>query len=190
MSKPQVRGTEALNQTHYTVQDYQNWEDRWELIRGEAWAMSPAPTTQHQDLVLSLGSLLANFLKGKPCQPFVAPTDVYLADDTVVQPDVLVVCDPAIIVTKGIIGAPTFVAEVLSDSTANKDLTVKKALYEAHGVQEYWLVFPNDGRVFVFRKEGPTFGKVQEYLPTDPVPSTSLKGFVWEPREILSIGTT
>jgi len=72
------------------------------------------------------------------------------SSDTVVQPDVFVVCDPDKIQDDGIHGAPDFVVEVLSDSTAYKDLTAKKSLYERAGVREYWLVDPHNGSVFPY----------------------------------------
>jgi Uma2 family endonuclease len=128
----------------FTWTDYQSWPDdeRWELIGGVAFAMSPAPTTSHQSVVLRLGSRLEASLVGKPCQPFIAPVDVRLSDDDVVQPDVLVVCKPETIKPSHIEGAPTVVIEVLSPSTATRDLRDKKALYEKHGVTEYIVVDP------------------------------------------------
>lgn len=194
MPGPPTAGSSALQaKPTYTVADYLSWDDgqRWELIAGEAFAMSPAPSRIHQKVVLNLGEKLTHFLKGKPCEPYIAPTDVFLpplADavdqtaNTVVQPDVLVVCDPAKLIDAGIQGAPDFIIEVLSDSTALKDLTRKKALYEAHGVKEYWLVSQDDGTVLAYRLEGQRYQLVQEYRPEDPVPSQALLGFIWESR--------
>lgn len=146
---------------HYTYADYCSWPDdtRYELIDGVAYAMAPAPTRTHQSLVLELARQVATALQGKPCQPFVAPLDVRLfhadeADDkvdTVVQPDVLVVCDEAKLDERGVRGAPDWVAEVLSPSSAKHDLIVKLALYERAGVREYWLLHPTDRLVTVYR---------------------------------------
>ncbi|MDR0311390.1 MAG: Uma2 family endonuclease, partial [Acidobacteriota bacterium] len=83
----------------YTYADYYTWDDgeRWELIEGEPYLMSPAPRQVHQEILRELLLQLATFLKGKPCKLFTAPFDVRLNadtyDDTVVQPDLLVVCD-------------------------------------------------------------------------------------------------
>jgi Uma2 family endonuclease len=99
--------------------------------------------------------------------------------DTVVQPDVLVVCDPAKLVDEGIRGAPDFIAEVLSESTALKDIDVKKDLYERHGVREYWVVRP-DGSIFAWTLVGSRFGPAKEYLPDMDALSTALPGFVWK----------
>ena len=128
----------------YTYSDYLAWpeEERWELIDGEAFAMTPAPTTLHARLVLRLGHQLEAALAGHRCTPFVAPVDVVLSDDTVVQPDVFVVCDRSKIRQAGVFGPPDLVVEVLSPSTGLRDRRAKRDLYERHGVREYLLVEP------------------------------------------------
>lgn len=136
----------------FTYGDYVKWpeEERWELIEGVPYDMTPAPSTTHQRISGELFRQIANYLKGKPCEVFGAPFDVRLPEgkereediETVVQPDILVVCDPKKLDEKGCRGAPDFVIEIVSPSTAKKDLVVKKALYEKHGVKEYWLVDP------------------------------------------------
>ena len=133
----------------YTVADYMNWpdEERWELIDGVAYDMSPAPTIKHQNIAGGLYSLLREKLKGKTCQPFIAPVDVVLSAVDVVQPDVIVVCDPTKITERNIQGPPDWVAEVLSPSTARKDLREKKALFERSGVKEYVVFDPLNGLV-------------------------------------------
>jgi Uma2 family endonuclease len=85
------------SQTRFTWDDYRTWADdeRWELIEGIAYAMSPALTTRHQGVVGRLFGRIESQLRGGPCRPFIAPVDVKLSDADVVQPDVLVVCDPA-----------------------------------------------------------------------------------------------
>ena len=117
----------SQHQARYTVADYMNWPDaeRWELIAGEIYNMSPAPTIKHQGIVGDFYSQLKQQLIGKPCIPYVAPVDVVLSDDDVVQPDVLVVCDPAKITEKNIQGAPDLVVEVLLPGTALKDMREK-----------------------------------------------------------------
>ncbi|MBI5329176.1 MAG: Uma2 family endonuclease [Betaproteobacteria bacterium] len=154
---------------HYTYADYAAWPDdvRYELIDGEAYAMAPAPTRTHQLLVGELFAQVYNALKGKPCQPFVAPFDVRLphadeADervDTVVQPDVLVVRDPAKVDERGVRGAPDWVAEVISPSSAAHDQITKLALYERAGVLEYWLLHPTDRLVTVYRLVDGRYGR-------------------------------
>lgn len=95
---------------------------------------------------------VAHFIKPKAkCQIFYAPIDVYLSDDTVVQPDIIVVCDPKKIVKKGCVGAPDLVIEILSPSTSKTDWRDKYQLYEETGVREYWIVNPDENLLHAFR---------------------------------------
>jgi len=132
-----------INQS-YTYEDYLTWPDdeRWEVIDGEAHDMTPAPTTKHQRIIGNIFISLNQFFRGKPCEPFLAPTDVVLDDRNIVQPDILVVCDPAKITEKNIQGAPELVIEILSPSTSVKDRREKKRLYERFGVREYIIIDP------------------------------------------------
>jgi len=131
----------------FTYTDYQSWPDdeRWEIINGQAYAMTPAPSVRHQKNVGRLYVKLENSLSGNPCVPLIAPTDVVLDEVNVVQPDILVVCDQSKITEANIQGAPDMVIEVISPSTTLKDRREKKALYERFGVLEYILVYPEDG---------------------------------------------
>jgi Uma2 family endonuclease len=189
-----ISGTSALKEKRrYTIEDYRSWPDdqRWELIDGVPYSMSPAPRVPHQDRAGNLFNRLYNFLEGKPCKVYMAPLDIYLQDEnsgeeeqTVVQPDVLAVCDPSIVKDDGIHGAPDFVAEVLSDSTANKDFSVKRELYETRGVKEYWLIQPDTCTVFQYLREGEKmqgerFAPIREFRRGEPVESGLFPGFVW-----------
>jgi len=164
----------GLPQSHqkigFTYADYLTWPDgeRWELIDGEAYAMSPAPTNAHQLIVGELFSTIHGYFRGKSCRPFVAPFDVRLpkvgvADqqiDTVVQPDISLVCDPDKLKDNhGCLGAPDWVIEVLSPSTAIHDQRTKRAMYERHGVAEYWLIHPGDRSVSIYRLVNFAYGK-------------------------------
>jgi Uma2 family endonuclease len=152
----------------YTYADYYTWMDntRRELLHGLIKLMSPAPAPQHQQILINLGSELRHLIKknrGK-CKIFPAPFDVRLPKngekedakiDTVVQPDLCIVCDPSKIDRRGCLGAPDFVAEVQSPSTTKYDLTEKFSLYETSGVREYWVVFPAVGvQVFLLQPDG------------------------------------
>jgi len=147
----------------FTYADYQNWptDERWELIDGEAWAMSPAPTIGHQTVVGQLFRQIDEALDGAPCRVLIAPVDVLLpaADEseenstTVVQPDILVVCDPKKITDRNVLGAPDWIIEVLSPATARHDHLTKRALYQRAGVREYWLVHPVDRVITVYTLE-------------------------------------
>ena len=144
----------------YTYGDYKTWDDdeRWELIDGVAYAMSPAPSVHHQKLVNYMVLQLGNFLTGKPCQVFDSPIDVRFeeADEagTVVQPDILVICDPTKIRYECIVGAPDLIVEVLSPSTAARDTIEKMRLYQREGVPEYWVVAPEEKAVYLHILEG------------------------------------
>lgn len=160
----------ALKDTqHHCYGDYLAWpaDVRYELIDGEAYLMAPAPDLAHQDVAGEIFRQVANAMEGRPCRPFIAPVDVRLpkqaeADesvDTVVQPDVFVVCDAGKLDRRGVRGAPDWVVEVLSPSTASHDQILKRKLYERHGVQEYWLIHPVDRVLTVYRLENGEYGK-------------------------------
>jgi Uma2 family endonuclease len=128
----------------YTYAEYCTWDDnqRWELINGVLYNMTPAPSTKHQSILGNLSLVISTHLKGKTCKPFVAPTDVVFDEYNVVQPDLLVVCDRSKITEANIQGAPDMVVEILSPSTSRKDRREKKTLYERFGVQEYIVIDP------------------------------------------------
>ena len=137
----------------FSYADYKTWpdEERWEIIDGEAYGMTPAPSEKHQRISANIFSILAGFFKNKPCRPYYAPFDVVLDDFNVVQPDLLVVCDPNKITLANVQGAPDLVVEILSPSTKLKDKREKKALYERSGVREYLVVWPDDEMVEQYR---------------------------------------
>ena len=134
----------------YTIEDWKMWDGRWELINGVAYDMTPAPNTDHQRISTRLNAGIFDALKeakrksgSGECEVFAAPTDVYL-ESGVVQPDLLVVCDPTKVSKRGIEGAPDLVVEILSPSTAGKDWSHKRWAYEAAGVREYLIVDPDE----------------------------------------------
>jgi Uma2 family endonuclease len=135
---------------HYTYADYGAWdtEKRYEILNGEAYMVS-SPSAAHQTISGELFGQLWNYLSGKPCQVFAAPLDVRLfpredgQDDTVVLPDILVVCDQAKLADRrSCRGAPDLVVEIISPSNTDRYLFLKLHLYLKAGVREYWLVDP------------------------------------------------
>ena len=142
------------DEQRYTYSDYLEWDDdqRWELIDGVPFLMS-APSRQHQKISVNLTGLLYNYLKGKTCELYAAPFDVRLnadtLDNTVVQPDVLVICDSEKLDDAGCKGAPDFIVEILSPSTSSRDRHLKFDLYRKVGVREYWVVEPDENIVSV-----------------------------------------
>jgi len=176
---------------HFTVADYLSWDDgeRWELIGGVAYNMSPAPSIKHHDIGLNFYSLLRNRLKGKPCKPFAAPVDVVLSEHDVVQPDVFAVCDPTKITPKNIQGAPDFVVEILSPSTSRKDLREKKALYERSGVAEYLVLGPLELYALLFRLDANgRYGAGEVYGPEESFELQILGGETVDLREVFEVG--
>jgi Uma2 family endonuclease len=147
---------------HHTYADYLIWSATYgnELLDGIAYVRDPpSPSRVHQEIVGEIHRQVANALQGKRARAYVAPFDVRLpkrgdADDqidTVVQPDVLVVCDLHKVDDRGVRGAPDWIAEVLSPSTATYDRTRKLSAYERAGVPELWLVDTIDRPVTIYR---------------------------------------
>jgi len=144
----------------YSYADYLQWpdEERWEIIDGVPYDMSPAPSTKHQAISMELGRQIANYLRDKECQVFAAPFDVRLPlneekDEeiyNIVQPDLSVICDPSKLDEQGCKGAPDLVIEIISPFTAKKELNEKFNLYERSGIPEYWVVFPKFNVVVVY----------------------------------------
>jgi Uma2 family endonuclease len=169
-----------------SYEDYVTWpaDERWEIIDGRPYNMTPAPSFRHQRVVGNLYHLLRAALHGEHCIVGIAPTDVILSQHDVVQPDVFVVCDGRKITDQNIQGAPELVFEVLSPATARKDRWEKKALYEKAGVLEYVLVDPEGQyaeRYLLRQDQGFDGGEV--FGPNQVVPLMSLDGMevaVWE----------
>jgi len=147
----------------YTFANYLTWVDdkRRELIKGFIKKMSPAPSRKHQEISGDIYFEFAGFLKTKEnCRVYHAPFDVRFPDlngetaadkiYTVVQPDISVICDLSKLDDKGCIGAPDLIVEILSPATVKKDLEEKYKLYEEKGVQEYWIIHPNDETLSIF----------------------------------------
>ena len=172
----------------YTYEDYCSWDDdkRWELIDGFPYAMS-APNRKHQEISGNIFSLLHNFLKGNPCKVYAAPFDVRLNadtyDDTVVQPDLLVVCDKSKLNNKGCTGAPDMVIEILSPSTAMLDRFLKFNQYLRAGIKEYWIVDPDSRTVSVYILKNGEY-VAHAYGNGEPIPVHVLKGCTIDMQEV------
>ena len=151
--------------------------------------MSPAPNRRHQEISSALHLSIGNYLQGKPCRVYHAPFDVRLPlppqkqksnkIDTVVQPDITVVCDLSKLDEQGCNGAPDWVLEILSPATSKKDLTEKFDLYQSTGIQEYWVVYPFEKIVSVFQLD--KTGKYQlvrtPFVEGENVPVGVFEGF-------------
>lgn len=147
----------ARNQT-YTYSDYLNWEGQWELIEGIPSRMA-SPGLLHQRLVSKIGIALGSYLNalGAGYETLVGPIAVRLSaadKDTVVKPDVLVMCQQERLDESGLKGAPDLVVEVISLSTAKTDRDTKFKLYRDNGVKEYWIADPEHSKVQVYNFKG------------------------------------
>lgn len=145
----------------YTYADYLTWkfEERLELFKGKIFKMA-GPNTRHQRVGGKLYLRIGNYLEKKTCMVFIAPYDVRLPVQnrkkdneitTVVQPDLGIVCDPAKIDDKGVLGAPDFVVEILSPGNSRKEIKLKHELYEEAGVGEYWVVNAEEQNIISYR---------------------------------------
>jgi len=173
--------TATKRDARYTYADYLTWSDdeRWELIDGVAYNMTPSPSRRHQEISGDLFRQFSVHLFGKCCKVYAAPFDVRFpapgesgeAASTVVQPDIVVVCDPTKLDDKGCQGAPDLVIEILSPYTSSKDLKEKFLLYERAGVSEYWVVHPAERTVMVFlRGTDGAYGRPARFASDDRVP--------------------
>ena len=169
-----------------SYEDYVTWpaDERWEIIDGRPYDMTPAPSFRHQRVVGNLYHLLRAALHGEHCIVGIAPTDVILSQHDVVQPDVFVVCDGRKITDQNIQGAPELVFEVLSPATARKDRWEKKALYEKAGVMEYVLMDPEGqyAERYLSGSDG-RFDRGEVFAPDQMLPLRALDGAeipVWE----------
>lgn len=151
----EVEVRQEKTQGAYTAEDYRALPDdqRMELIDGVLYDMA-APTGIHQLMGGEIYAVLRDYIRkqnGK-CLPMYAPIDVQLDcdDRTVVQPDVLVLCDVSKLSGNTILGAPDFIVEVLSSSTRKKDMFVKLEKYATAGVREYWMVDLEKKKILVY----------------------------------------
>jgi len=165
----------------YTYADYLTWpdEERWEIINGQVFDMSPAPKSKHQFISANLLTEIGLYLKGKKCKIVAAPFDVRLFDGlrmndkdihTIVQPDLSVFCKENVIDEKGAIGPPDLVIEILSESSRFKDLNIKLLLYQRHKIQEYWIVDPDTEMLYQYILEANgLYQIIKEYTKNDTI---------------------
>ena len=127
---------------HYSVDDYQLWEGDWELWQGTAVAMTPSPFGPHSRLLVDVAATLKVAIEAARCDATVlAEIDWILSHNTVLRPDLVVVCgrEPE----RHLEEPPAIAVEILSDSTRERDLTYKRTIYQSQGVSYYLIVDPN-----------------------------------------------
>ena len=157
---------------YYTYSDYLTWQfkERVELFLGRVTKMSPAPNVNHQRLSSNILGLIWNFIRYKECQVFSAPFDIRLPitnkkghKDTVVQPDIVVICDESKLDEQGCNGAPDIVVEILSPGNCSREMKDKFELYELSNVPEYWIVDPEHQDITVY-----SLNEVFKYIGSKP----------------------
>lgn len=165
-----------------TYEEYRNLpgDDRYELVEGEL-LLTPAPSRRHQLILGKLYLRLGTFVESQGLAPLLfAPLDVVLDDHTVLQPDLLYVSrerSAKIESNSGVHGAPDLVVEVLSPSTAKRDLEVKRKLYGQFGVREYWIVDPDERSIEVLTQQGDGLETWQRYTSPDGLTSPLFPAF-------------
>ena len=177
----------------YTYGDYLTWQiaDRIELIKGKIWKMAPAPSSGHQRINMRLSARLFNYFEnnqgiGKSCEVYAAPFDVTFTKpqqdqkkaNTVLQPDICVICDATKVDNRGCNGAPDLVVEVVSPGNSRHEMQRKFEVYEEFGVREYWLVEPSEERVIIYTLQEGKFVGHQPKFKEQAISSHIFPGFI------------
>lgn len=186
---PEIFSLDQLDfSRQYSYADYFRWkfEERVELIKGYIYEMGPTPTPLHQRILGELLFRFGNSPQENSWQLFAAPLDVRLPDPenqtadeliyTVVQPDICIICNLEKIDSRGCIGAPDLVIEILSPESSGKDTGIKFELYQEKGVKEYWIVNPAEKMISVFILENEKYGNPAIYTENDVISPALLPG--------------
>lgn len=179
----------------YTYADYKKWNDdeRYEIINGVIYNMSPAPMRVHQKISGNLFFLIKAYLRAKKCQVYAAPFDVTFIDydnqsdeetETVIQPDIVVVCDEKKLTDYGCKGVPDIVVEILSPYTFKKDKIEKFNLYEKYGVKEYWIIYPGEKIIEIYKLIDGKYGIPEVYGIDDKIEVKYLGDLVIDLKEV------
>lgn len=172
----------------YTYADYLTWQidEMVELIKGRVFrSAAAAPRRIHQEISGKVFNKLFNFLEKHPCKVYEAPFDVRLPVrskknediDTVVQPDICVICDKSKLDEMGCVGAPDLIIEILSPGSNKKELKNKYEVFEDSGVKEYWIVHPDEQTVMTYTLTAGKFIPSRLYTSGDVIGSKSIPGF-------------
>lgn len=170
----------------YSYADYLTWQfkERVELIKGRIFKMSPAPNLKHQRISGDVFYEFKSFVKSKKCQVFHAPFDVRLPVsskkdkiDTVVQPDITIVCAEAKLDVQGCNGTPDIVIEILSPGNTKREMKEKFDLYLAAKVPEYWLIDPERESVIIYSLVEFDYIGSRPFMAGDTIISKALAGF-------------
>lgn len=164
----------------YTYADCKTWpeDERWEIIDGVAYNMGAAPMRVHQKISRNLLVKISVYLENKTCEVYDAPFDVRFVDnaeqkdfeiENVVQPDLVVVCDPKKLDDYGCKGSPDIIIEILSKNTTKIDKIKKFDLYEKYKVKEYWIVSPDTEMIEIYTINNGQYGRPQIFVKEDKI---------------------
>ncbi|MDB2122851.1 Uma2 family endonuclease [Clostridium paraputrificum] len=171
----------------YTYNDYLTYDEgeRIEIIEGNIYAMSPAPSRIHQKIIMKISNQLENYIKSNngSCEVYPAPFDVILKNDdeevgnskNVVQPDISVICDKSKLTDKGCTGSPNMIIEVVSPYNPSNDFVKKLNLYQDYKVQEYWIINPMKKNILVYNLTDTGYDTPNMYSFNDVVPVSIFK---------------
>ncbi len=181
--------------TKYSYADYKTWDDneRWEIINGVVYNMSPAPMRIHQKISGTVFRKIGNFLEGKSCQVYDAPFDVRFIDyenqaddeiEIIVQPDIVIVCDENKLDDYGCKGSPDIIIEIISPSTFKRDKIEKFYLYEKYEIKEYWIVYPFEKNVEIYKLTEGKYEIPEIYGKDDKIIVKHLDNFVLDLKDV------
>jgi Uma2 family endonuclease len=179
----------------YSYADYLKWdfEEIVELIKGKIFKKSAAPNRKHQEVSMNLSRILGSCLKGQKCKVYAAPFDVRFSRDpedkkvdSVVQPDISVICDPSKLDDRGCFGAPDLIVEILSPNNSRVELQNKFELYEEFGVREYWVIHPVECSLLIYKLVEGKFQPSRLFTSGDKIQSTVLPNFELDLEEVFS----
>jgi len=166
----------------YTYKDYMlyNENEKIEIIDGNIYDMSPAPSRIHQKLITEILFRIRSYIETNngSCEVYPAPFDVILKNNdeiiedskNIIQPDISVICDKNKLTDKGCTGSPDMIVEVVSPYNPNNDFIRKLNLYDKYKVREYWIVNPIKKNILVYTlDENERYGMPDIYTFQDKV---------------------
>jgi Uma2 family endonuclease len=180
----------------YTYADYLTWkfDEFVELVKGKVLRPMAGAGRRHQQISARLEYVIGSYLRSSRCEMYHAPFDVRLTRNpgsgdaqiqTVVQPDIFVVCDLTKLDERGCLGAPDWIIEIVSPGNLKHDTITKFELYQENEVREYWTVFPGEQTVLAYVLDPNGHYQVAgEYAEPGPMPVATLPGLTVEWREI------
>jgi Uma2 family endonuclease len=183
----------------YSYADYLLWQfsERVEIIKGKVFKMSPAPSSSHQDISMNLTRILDKVFYKTSCKLYVAPFDVRLINFkesnqenkifSVVQPDLCVICDRSKIDTKGCLGSPDLIVEILSMGNSKKEMDIKFDLYQENKVLEYWIVDPFQKTVLIYVLENERYIGLKPFLIDSKIKSPTFPKLNFSVKKVFEI---